>query len=81
MAAVPIAARVRSRRTVVTTPEYGPRLRARHEIERTLALDAASCGWDREVERHRCTGERIEKLLADLGRPINGLDDTSEDDH
>jgi hypothetical protein len=42
----------------VTTPEYAPRLRARREIERMLALDAAARGWDCEVERHRRTGER-----------------------
>lgn len=53
----------------VTTPEYAPRPRARREIEETLALDAAARGWDREVERHRCTSRRIEKLLADLGQP------------
>jgi integrase len=53
----------------VTTPEYAPRLRARREVEETLALDAAARGWDREVERHRCTSQRIEKLLADLGQP------------
>ncbi|MBV9384383.1 MAG: site-specific integrase [Streptosporangiaceae bacterium] len=59
----------------VTTPEYAPRLRARREIERTLALDAATRGWDREVERHRCTSERIEKLLSDLGQPLDGPGD------
>lgn len=53
----------------ITTPEYAPRLLARRQIEATLALDAAERGWDREVERHRCAGERIEKLLADLGQP------------
>lgn len=55
----------------VTTPEYAPRLRARREIEESLVLDAAARGWDREVERHRYTSERIEKLLADLGQPVN----------
>ena len=60
----------------VTTPEYAPRLRARHEIEQTLALGAAARGWDREVERHRCTSERIDKLLADLGEPLDGRGDT-----
>jgi hypothetical protein len=43
----------------IKVPEYAPRLRARREIEETLALDAAACGWDREVERHRCAGQRI----------------------
>lgn len=54
----------------VTTPEYAPRLRARREVEETLAHDATERGWDREVERHRCTSERIERLLADLSQPI-----------
>ena len=64
----------------VTTPEYAPRLRARRQVEQTLAQDAAQRGWDREVERHRCTSERIKKLLADLGQPFNELNDTPEDD-
>ncbi|WP_223772483.1 hypothetical protein [Streptomyces sp. 135] len=55
----------------MTTPEYAPRLRARREVEEALAHDAAERGWDREVERHRCTSERIERLLADLSQPIN----------
>ncbi|MFE9007411.1 hypothetical protein ACFYOY_35725 [Streptomyces sp. NPDC007875] len=55
----------------VTTPEYAPRLRARREVELALARDAAERGWDREVERHRCTSERIERLLADLSQPVN----------
>ncbi|WP_405186591.1 hypothetical protein OG582_22305 [Streptomyces anulatus] len=48
-----------------------PHLRARREVEQTLALDAAQRGWDREVERHRCTSDRIDKLLADLGQPTH----------
>lgn len=64
----------------VTTPEYAPRLRARRQVEQTLAQDAAQRGWDREVERHRCTSERIKKLLADLGQPFDELNDTPEDD-
>jgi integrase len=63
----------------VTTPEYAPRLRARREVEQTLALDAAARGWDREVERHRCTAERIDKLLADLGQPFDDPTDTPEE--
>ncbi|MET9532609.1 tyrosine-type recombinase/integrase [Streptomyces sp. NPDC006649] len=55
----------------VTTPEYAPRLRARREVEQTLALDAAQRGWEREVERHRCTSDRIDKPLADLGQPAH----------
>lgn len=62
----------------VTTPEYAPRLRARREVEQTLARDAAERGWDREVERHRCTSERIERLLTDLGQPVNEPRDTTE---
>jgi Site-specific recombinase XerD len=64
----------------VTTPDYAPRLRARRHVEQTLALDAVERGWDREVERHRCTSERIEKLLTDLGQPLDGPTDTLEDD-
>jgi hypothetical protein len=37
-----------------------------------LAEDAAARGWEREVERHRCTAERIERYLADLGEPREG---------
>ncbi|MFJ9903585.1 tyrosine-type recombinase/integrase [Streptomyces sp. NPDC101152] len=55
----------------VTTPEYAPRLRARREVKRAVARDAAERGWDREVERHRCTSERIERLLTELGQPLN----------
>lgn len=64
----------------VTTPEYAPRLRARRDLEETLALDAAAHGWDREVERHHCTSERIEKLLADLGQTIEDPTDTPDED-
>lgn len=59
----------------VTTPDYAPRLRARREVEETLALDAAARGWDREVERHRCTSQRIEKLLSELGQPFGDPSD------
>ena len=44
------------------------RLRERRELELALAGDAEGRGWPREVERHRCTAARIEKLLADMGR-------------
>ncbi|OKI28589.1 hypothetical protein A6A25_30710 [Saccharothrix sp. CB00851] len=60
----------------VTTPAYAPRLRARRQVEQTLATDAAGRGWDREVERHNCTAERIEKLLTDLDQPFDNADDT-----
>lgn len=54
----------------VTTPAYAPRLRARRNVEQALATDAADRGWDREVERHRRTSERIKKLLTDLDQPL-----------
>lgn len=54
----------------VTTKEYAPRLRARREREFELIEDAACNGWDREVERHRCTVRRIGQLLEDLGEPL-----------
>ena len=56
----------------VTTPVYAPRLRERHKVELDLAEDAASRGWPREVERHRCTATRIEQLLADMRLLSNG---------
>jgi integrase len=56
----------------VTTPEYAPRLRRRRKQEQALMEDAAARGWIREVERHQCTGRRIEQLLADLGEPVEG---------
>lgn len=58
----------------VTTPEYAPRLRGRRLRELELVEDAASRGWDREVERHRCAVRRIEQLLDDLGEPVDGAD-------
>jgi integrase len=59
----------------VTTLEYAPRLRARKDRELELIEDAISNGWEREVERHRCTVRRIEGLLADLGEPPEELGD------
>lgn len=56
----------------VTTPEYAPRLRRRRRIELTLIDDAQGRGWQREVERHRCTVKRIETLLSELGETIEG---------
>jgi len=56
----------------VTTPEYAPRLRHRRTRELELVEDAASHGWQREIERHQCTIRRIEQLLADLGEPSDG---------
>jgi len=55
----------------VTTKEYAPRLRSRRQRELGLTEDAASRGWEREVERHRCTAQRIEQLLAELGEPLD----------
>ncbi len=51
----------------VTTPAYAPRLRERHKLEVALAEGAGERGWRREVERHRCTAARTERLLADMG--------------
>lgn len=64
----------------VTTPAYAPRLRARRRVERELATDAAGRGWDREVERHNCTAQRIEKLLTDLDQPLENADDTQTEE-
>ena len=62
----------------VTTPEYAPRLRHRRTIELDLIEDASARGWQREVERHRCTVKRLEQLLMDLGEPIDGPEATGE---
>ncbi len=62
----------------VTTKEYAPRLRARRLKELDLIEDAISNGWEREVERHRCTARRIEQLLADLGEPLEEWEDANE---
>ena len=56
----------------VTTPEYAPRLRRRRKLEQQLIDDATRRGWQREVERHRCTVQRIEQLLRDLGEALEG---------
>ena len=50
----------------VTTPAYALRLRERHRLELALAEEAGTRGWSREVERHRRTAARIEKLLREL---------------
>ena len=54
----------------VTTRDYAPRLRARREREIELVADAESHDWQREVQRHRRTQQRIEQLLAELGEPV-----------
>ena len=56
----------------VTTAAYAPRLRRRHQVELVLAADAEAKGWGREVERHRATDTRLERLLAELGEPLEG---------
>jgi integrase len=56
----------------VTTPEYAPRLRRRRKQDLDLIEDARQRGWDKEVERHRCTMNRIDQLLKELGEPIEG---------
>jgi len=56
----------------VTTPEYAPRLRRRRKNELALVEDAISRGWEKEIERHRCTIRRIEQLLIELGEPVEG---------
>ena len=58
----------------MTTRAYAPRLRRRRRIEQELVEDAATHGWQREVERHQCTIHRLEQLLTDLGEPIEGLE-------
>ncbi|TJZ81711.1 site-specific integrase [Rhodococcus oryzae] len=51
----------------LTTSDYAPRLRQRLATEHTLIADAATRGWDREVERHQRTADRLTSLLKDLG--------------
>jgi hypothetical protein len=50
----------------LTTSEYAPRLRARLDVEVTLADDARIHGWPREVERHEAARRRLLDLLRDL---------------
>lgn len=59
----------------VTTGDYAPRLRERRRVELALVEDAAARGWPREVERHQCTATRLEKLLGDLGEPLEEPED------
>lgn len=54
----------------VTTRDYTTRLRVRRALELELVEDAKTRGWEREIERHRRTAQRIEQLLHDLGEPI-----------
>jgi len=53
----------------LTTSDYAPRLTQRHQLELTLVQDAIERGWDREVERHQHTADRLKQLLHDLGQP------------
>jgi len=53
----------------LTTSDYAPRLTQRHQLELTLVQDAVERGWDREVERHQHTADRLKQLLHDLGQP------------
>ena len=51
----------------LTTSDYAPRLRTRLVTEHTLIADSVERGWDREVERHQRTVDRINAVLSDLG--------------
>jgi len=51
----------------LTTRDYAPRLKTRLAVEQQLIDDATSRGWDREVERHTATRDRIQTLLSQLG--------------
>ena len=48
-------------------------------MELSLANDAATRGWPREIERHQCTAQRIERLLAELGEPLDDVHIDSEE--
>jgi len=41
-------------------------------VELKLIEDAAARGWCREVERHRCAVQRLEHLLTELDKPVDG---------
>jgi len=62
----------------VTTRGYAPRLRSRRLRELELIEDAISQGWDREVERHRCTAKRIEQLLEELNEPLEMIGEMNQ---
>jgi hypothetical protein len=47
-------------------------LRRRLRIEQELIEEAQAHGWQREVERHRCTIQRIEQLLMGLNELLDG---------
>jgi len=50
----------------LTTSDYEPRLHARVGVEQQLIDDATARGWQREVERHTVTKDRIKGLLRAL---------------
>ncbi|HJT57735.1 MAG TPA: hypothetical protein VJ761_14640 [Ktedonobacteraceae bacterium] len=56
----------------MTTPAYAPRLRRRLRIEHELIEEAQVRGWQREVERHQCALQRIERLLLGLNESLDG---------
>ena len=51
----------------LTTSDYAPRLRDRLEVEQQLIDDATARGWQREIERHQRTADRLTALLQELG--------------
>jgi integrase len=53
----------------ITTSQYAPRLCERLCVERQLIADAEARGWEREVERHQRTADRLSSLVDDLGAP------------
>jgi len=55
----------------LTTSDYAPRLPARLAVEQQLIQDATARGWQREIERHTATHQRIEQLLRDLDEPAD----------
>jgi hypothetical protein len=50
----------------LTTSDYAPRLQRCLATEEVLIADATERGWDREVERHQRTADRLTSLLYDL---------------
>ena len=55
----------------LTTSDYAPRLQARLAVEKQLIEDATARGWQREIERHTATHQRIERLLRELDEPAD----------
>ena len=44
-----------------------PAYRARQAVEQQLIDDAAARGWQREIERHTATRQRLHQLISELG--------------